>query len=203
MLTVEQTSLLYPNTRGNALRSTNKAVRVATHEPVLEMCIRTLGPTYAIEHGMGISSTPLFHRIFGIKIILSFENDVRWQSCRCCPQQNVTHEIIPWTSSIDLDERIVRLKIDPNYTIAIVDGPGLERPVVLNALQALHVPFIVEHDAETFQREEINTRMKTCQQNGYAAYQYVNQNPETALYISTRRLNQTPLSLIPGFVLLF
>ncbi len=172
------------NPLGTAKRSPNKNTRYSTHVPVLEHCVKmsSIPFTHVIEHGMGLASTPMLHAIESVTKILSFENDVKWQQCNTCNESSnsrLRHII----ASSDRFLSLLRDHIEPETTLGLVDGrPGDERIFVLQALQVLGVPYIVEHDAEAWPEDVIKSRCEISIANGYQVLQYVGLNPETLLY---------------------
>lgn len=190
----------YPNTRGQMPRDKDKRIRVATHEPVVKLCLDALHPLYIVEHGMGISSTPLFHCVDSVKTILSYEDDVNWQACNSCTHgASKQHTIVSWSGDADLERRV--REFDTSRTLGFVDGVAIQRYNVIDVLQRLNVPFIIDHDAETYETYQLMERYNLCRLNGYVAFQYIGKNPETALYISS---NGAPaIDLTDDFVRLF
>lgn len=179
-----------------ALRHPDKKVRVSTHKPVLEIVLsdqRTKIET-VVEHGMGIASTPYFHSVENISTLISFEDDPNWMSCKTCLDGNskVKHEIISFTSVDTLYERIS----NPSQTLALIDGPHKQRIMMINMLQAINVPYIVEHDSESLPVDELNERLNISSSNKYFVYQYVKLNPETMLYTKHQFNNPDLYSLL-------
>ncbi len=172
------------NPLGTAKRSPHKNTRYSTHVPVLEHCVRmsSIPFTHVVEHGMGLASTPMLHAIESVTKILSFENDMKWQRCSTCiesPNPRLQHII----ASSDEFLSLLRHFVVPATTLGLVDGrPGDERIFILQALQVLGVPYIVEHDAEAWPEDVIKSRCEISVDHGYQVLQYVRLNPETLLY---------------------
>lgn len=173
---------MHPNLRGNASRSDKKDIRIATHLSVLKFVVSNFEINSVIEHGMGKSSTPYFHSIPSVLTIVSFENDTKWQICNNCfsKQDSRRHTILTFEAQRLLQEIN---QIDPAKTLALVDGVGDERIVALQILQEQGVAFIVEHDSETLSLDNVLARNSLCTKNGYTAFQYVLENPESILYM--------------------
>ena len=173
----------YPNVRGKSPRSDSKAVRCATHIPLFKYTLTLPAGAHidtVIEHGMGLGSTPFFHSLRSVKRIISFENDPAWSRCNLCGQDEKTHTITAWQG----DKLLKSLdNIDPLCTLALVDGPADERLVFLSDCLHAGISIIVEHDAETFTQSYLAIRRDACSREGYRAYQWINDNPESALYI--------------------
>lgn len=189
----------FPNARGVAQRSPMKTVRVGTHVPVLKMCIDASNEQimHVVEHGMGLASTQYFHSLRGVTRLLSFENDPKWQRCIHCEQSTsderlsqIEHIIVPFAATtddaaklgVDTFQTLVSKHIVPTNSLALVDGPHVERIKVLCTLLGYGVPYIVEHDAESLPLDELDERLNLCRVHGYTALQYVALNPETMLY---------------------
>lgn len=170
--------------RGKAQRSRNKEVRIGTHLDVLREVVRNAEVKYIIEHGMGLSSTGYLHGLVP-QTLLSFENVPVWQHCRHCDENmppEMTHRIVEFIEETFTHE-IKAAAADPGMTLALIDGPGVERMKVTAACMRLNVQWIVEHDAETFEAEELKARQDEAQTHGYAAYQYTGVQPESVLYM--------------------
>ena len=165
-----------------APRHPDKKVRVSTHKPVLEIALNDKRSKIhtVVEHGMGIASTPYFHSIPDVNMIISFEDDPNWMTCKNCldGDSKSDHQII---SFHDVDSLIGRIN-KPDQTLALIDGPHKQRIIMINTLQSIGVPYIVEHDSESLPVDELNERLKLCKSNSYFVYQYVKLNPETMLY---------------------
>lgn len=190
---------MYPNVRGKARRHGDKTVRVATHVPALELGCSAVKPEFVIEHGMGLGSTPFFHRVSSVKRILSFENEARWATCDRCPASpGLEHVIAPFSPDGFAEKTSV---FDSSRTIALVDGEAAKRPVALELSMKLGVPWIVEHDAECCQPEEVDARVKLCVQHGYSAFQYMLLNPESLVYVKPQF--EAVLKQENGFVTVF
>lgn len=174
---------MFSNQKGKAIRSDDKNIRVSTHLSVLKFVVANFSDiNFVIEHGMGNSSTPFFHSISAVKTIVSFENNVKWQTCSICSLHSdlKTHVIEPF----DNEKLLQRLNtFDVTKTLALVDGVGDERLQALKTLQEQNVAFIVEHDAETLSLDNVLTRNVMSVKNEYAAIQYISENPESVLYI--------------------
>jgi hypothetical protein len=175
----------YPNTRGNSPRSDSKADRVATHIPLFKYALTLPAAAQVdvvIEHGMGLGSTPFFHSLSSVKRIVSFENDPTWRRCNLCGKDEKSHTI----TSLSGENPLQSLdNIVPSCTIALVDGPADERLIFLNDCLLAGIAIIVEHDAETFTQRDLEMRREACKNAGYKAYQWINDNPESALYIKS------------------
>jgi hypothetical protein len=173
------------NQKGNAKRHPNKSVRVSTHTPVLELAISLLGNNITIvEHGMGISSTPFFHKEVKISRILSFEDDKKWMNCADCNTtiSNKIHHINSFNSLENCKNIISSFVENHKDIIVLVDGPSDQRIQVLKIAQELMISHIVEHDAETFNSNELLQRVEISRKNRYNVYQYIKLNPETMFY---------------------
>lgn len=180
----------YPNLRGTAGRHIQKDVRVATHIKCLELLEVTIKPKYAVEHGMGRSSTPWFHGK-EIEVLLSFEDDKKWQTCMQCKN---SHVITDYRHSNHFIEQIQEKIPDVSSCICLIDGPGNQRvDAVMSAMQ-LGIPGIVYHDAETLVSDEIDAIRKMAKDLGYETKQYVAENPETIICF------KVPLDLGSSFV---
>lgn len=169
------------NKRGKACRSIFKTERVATHEPVIKLCHSQLNFDVVLEHGMGISSTKLFHSLI-VKQLLSYENDEKWAKCDICPT-TTNHIIKPFLSKDDCVNDIMALQTIGSVFVFADGRSTSERLLVLTSACECGVKAIVEHDAESFSADEVEQRKMCCRVNGYRALQYVKQDPETMLYI--------------------
>ena len=83
------------NSRGTAPRNEDKSVRIATHAPVVKECFALVNPELVIEHGMGNSSTALFHSLTPKKF-MSFEDVQEWQVCPTTCDGKM-HTITTWS----------------------------------------------------------------------------------------------------------
>jgi hypothetical protein len=128
---------------------------------------------------MGKSSTSFFHSL-DLAELLSFENVPEYQVCQDCALEGnvIPHKITEFSENFRL-----LLNVDPVGTLVFVDGQADERFPVLQACMQLGAPVIVEHDAETFTKTELSDRRKLVGALGYTAFQYIAQQPETALYV--------------------
>lgn len=134
---------------------------------------------------MGISSTPFFHDQVQIRHLLSFEDDPQWMKCDKCitsPPKSTDHYITPFESDPDKLRDLVTGFLNPHTTIALVDGPHLQRIKMLQALQTLRVPYIIEHDSESLPPDELLLREEIARSSGYNLVHYTVQNPESILY---------------------
>lgn len=138
---------------------------------------------HVVEHGMGMSSTPMFHSM-DLRTYLSFEDDPRWARCPgtdgWCSLGSV-HSIVAFDESYV--GRIAATIIDPDRSLVLVDGPGPQRGLVAEACMERFVLAIVEHDAETFITDDVELRRAMCEKFGYASFQYVATDPEVAIYV--------------------
>jgi hypothetical protein len=119
---------MFTNKRGCATRHKEKIVRVGTYQKMLFQITDLIKPRHVIEHGMGKVSTPLFHELSSVERITSFENDLNWQTCETCKNyhNDKTHKISKFIQ--DEKELLLYMSIDkPSETIALIDGPHLER----------------------------------------------------------------------------
>lgn len=177
---------MFPNKRGNAHRSADKSERVKTHIPLLRFVVslvRDRPMSTAIEHGMGIGSTPFLHSLEGISRIFSLENDPRWRSCSSCGKDGKYHEISGWPGE---DPVSSIPDLDPASTLALVDGPADERIRFLISCLSHGIEIVVEHDAETLTQQEVDVRREAARSAGYLCYQWINDNPESILYSRDR-----------------
>ena len=173
----------FQNQRGTALRHPDKKVRVGTHLPVLKMCIDRSPQkiTHVFEHGMGLASTSFFHTLPDVTAITSLEDDPRWRHCDgCSSDTHATHVIVPY--NVSTLRSLITDNTNYDNTIALVDGPHLQRIHVISELQSRGVRYIVEHDAESLPLDELHHRTDISTKNMYNVYQYVTLNPETILY---------------------
>lgn len=176
-----------PNTRGTAVRSQERNIRYATHLPVLEACVGALSasadrPICVVEQGQGLGSTPYFHALPHVCQFISFEREAEWLTCTVCAGQSAEHRVV------HIDDRIVtdQVNIDiaePSRSLALVDGFASQRLAVLDVWMRLEFAFIVEHDADTFESRDVEKRRALAREHGYLAFQYVDHNPETAIYV--------------------
>lgn len=164
---------------GKAPRHKEKRVRVATHEPVIKFICEQLKISYVIEDGMGISSTPLFHKL-KIKNLISFETRQEWTHCENCENNDDTkHQI--FLGNFDTN-KFKKEEINFDKTLVFIDGYSSEtRLEVFEIIVKFQPIVIIEHDAEALDIEEINTRRKLAE--NYTAFQYIGQNPETLLFV--------------------
>lgn len=168
---------LYPNKRGTATRNIEKSVRIATHRHVIDVVWACYIIEDVIEDGIGVSSTAYFHEL-GAKRILSFEPIERWQSCTC---NRDTHVITDTQNILDEASKFV---INSRKTLLFIDGQSTEeRFKVLESLIRLSPTCIIEHDVEALLNDDVSQRKRVLERNGYTAFQYVDQNPETGLYV--------------------
>ncbi len=182
----------FPNQRGKAKRSGERNVRYETHKPVLQACIEELGsgPFFAIEHGMGLGSTPFFHTHPNVTIV-SFEREKEWAWCSNCNSGSLEPHSIVITYDKQVSEQ-VKQGFDPPRTVGLVDGFAAHRIVVLEQWMSQSIPFIVEHDAETMKGHQVRTRRALAFSTSYTAYQYVALNPESIVYVhSSKHLSLT------------
>lgn len=162
----------YPNLRTKFARHGDKYIRLATHLNVVKHVLNMFSVRHVIEHGMGKGSTPFFHTL-SLKTYISFENNPDWMSCYTENCQD--HIITKFNGTLCIT--------NPKETLVFVDGQADERLNVLEHAMMNDVCAIVEHDAETFTSEELDARRTLSEKYCYNAYQYVNDNPETALYV--------------------
>lgn len=178
-----------PNKRGKASRSGDRNTRYATHIPVLEACIgalsaSALNPIYVIEHGMGLGSTPFFHSVNNVANITSFEREPGWLFCNdCLSGSTQPHSITLLHDQTVIDQAKSCVQV-PERTIGLVDGCVKQRLPMLETWMSMSMAFIVEHDADAFRRDDIQARQTAAATFGYAAYQYVGHDPETAFFVS-------------------
>lgn len=175
-----------PNSRGNASRSHDKSVRVATHAPLVTELLRCFtSPVSVLEHGMGISSTPLFHSMPEVLQIVSLEDDPRWSTCQVCvsKQSNKQHTVKRYESDEDVRQILSLHSID----FVLVDGPSSQRLDVLRIALQSHVSVIVEHDSETHSHTELSERQHLARCFGYEAHISTTRNPETSFYVRDSR----------------
>jgi len=184
------------NQRGTAIRDQDKSIRIKTHIPVIERCLIEMSERITIiEHGMGIGSTPFFHSQNKVKSIISFENDHKWNTCSLCGSDSKLHIIKPFIEE-DLDNIFSQYVNDVSQTLALIDGPTIERSIIFKYLINLSIPFIVEHDVEWWDATCLNSRITHASLNGYTTFQYVRTNPESALFLkSDIQLDQNFVSL--------
>jgi hypothetical protein len=192
---VQEAALCYlpqmtPNKRGKASRSKDRNTRYATHVPVLKACIDVLSasvesPIYAIEHGMGLGSTPFFHSLSNVANIISFEREQEWLFCNDCSSGSLQPHSINLLSDKSAIEQATTGIVEPSRTIALVDGFAAQRASVLEAWMSLGVAFIVEHDAEVFTERDVRHRRTLAKNFGYVALQYAGRDPETAFFIKS------------------
>lgn len=175
----------FPNLRGTAQRDRNKSVRVGTHVPVLQMCLKDQRITNIVEHGMGLSSTAFFHSNLQIKKILSFENDKNWMTCHKC-NSHQSHIIVQFDDNF---KNFCENELSLETTLALIDGPHIERIKLIKFLQMRNVPYIVEHDAESLPLIELDERLNLCVINSYAAHQFISLNPESIVYTRNKLLD--------------
>lgn len=179
---MSQRTVEFPSQRGTAVRSSSKTDRVGTHKPVVELCLSMIREATVIEHGMGVVSTPFFHKHDHVRKIISFEDDPSWKRCQTCKnQERLTQEHTIVDFSLE-NLRKATGDIDPQTTLVLVDGPHTQRIQVIKFLLELSVFAIVEHDAESLPIDEFNERVKIASESVYSIYQYVDLNPETLLY---------------------
>jgi hypothetical protein len=175
------------NKRGTAIRSNDRNTRYATHIPVLRECISSLNasesnPIYAVEHGMGLGSTPFFHSLPNIKKITSFERELEWMRCdNCISGSQTPHEMALLKDDNAVSQTQCGIT-NPKMTIALVDGYASQRGKVLEAWMKLDVKFIIEHDAEVLTHDQVQIRRRYAKENGYLAVQYMGHDPESVLY---------------------
>ena len=183
---------MYPNVRGKQPRDTDRNTRYGTHLPVLQACVTALGatpenPIELVELGMGLSSTPFFHAQANVSLITSFEREQPWLRCAdCAAGSTQPHKMLLAT---DTDVVSMVRQFRSQRAVALVDGFTAHRPIALEAWMRAGVSFIVEHDAETFNSFDIKHRRALAEAFGYSAWQYIELNPETALFV------KEPLSL--------
>ena len=168
---------MYENTRGVAIRSADKNVRIATHSNVVKECFTRLNPSTIIEHGMGNSSTALFHNL-NVQNLLSFEDVDRWKKCPI--SCNGSHIIKTWS----LDQLQTFIRTYENI-LGFVDGISDQRIPTLECMLQNGLHEVIEHDAESWNNSELSQRIELCKKFGYHLYQYILENPETALYSKT------------------
>ena len=166
---------MYENTRGIASRSLDKQMRTGSHVNVVKECFARLKPDTVIEHGMGNSSTVLFHEL-GVHDLLSFEDDDKWK--KCAANCDGSHHVIERWSLDKLQEFIDGYK----NVLGFVDGIGRQRIPTLECMLRNGIREVIEHDAESWDKDELLKRTELCKEFGYHVYQYVLENPETALY---------------------
>lgn len=174
---------LYPNRKGLGFRSPNKKIRISTHIEVLKSCFSVGQIDHVIEHGMGFGSTPFFHES-KVKTLLSFENVPIWQKCEACDQEQqvINHKIVIFDQETyvkHIEESVQNSK----YTLAFIDSHPIERNFILKKCLDLGVPWIVEHDAETFTREQLFVRRRFLQAHDYVGFQFIKLEPETSIYV--------------------
>jgi len=169
-----------PNTRGDAKRSDKKEIRIASHTPVLKFVIESIRPSIVIEHGMGVSSTPLMHSFSCVKKIVSLEDEKKWRHCKICenkPNPLVEHHIISYSELTD------EMLTEDDTTVVFLDGKDTQRLVLLERSMKAGVKAIVEHDVETFSPDRVEMIVKLGNEHSYELHQYVRENPESGLYV--------------------
>lgn len=173
---------IYPNTRGNSTRSPSKNIRVGTHLDVIQECVKIGNIDFVIEHGMGVASTRYFHTL-NCKMI-SYENVPKWKICNECKIQKYKE----LHSVIDYDVKTYKepFKNMTSNTLVFVDGPGIERESILTYALELGALFVVEHDAETLTKEQLDIRKHLIKKYDYKMFQYIKKNPETMLYCKSQ-----------------
>lgn len=181
-----------PNKRGKAIRSKDRNTRYATHIPCLQACVEALNPSaerpiFVVEHGMGLGSTPFFHSLPHVANIISFEREPDWLFCNdCLSGSTQPHSITLLEDSTAVEQSKTGLT-DPERTVGLVDGYADQRYGVLEAWMHLGVTFIVEHDADTFGGRQFRLRRPLIEKYDYIAYQYTGHDPESVIYMSSRK----------------
>lgn len=163
---------------GNAVRDSDKAVRVASHIPVLQLCCETFSILDVTEDGMGNSSTPFFHSC-GAQRLLSFETREEWAQCPACEAQNIEHHI---GIGDFCKEDVQKWGYSNQHSLLFVDGLHADRIKTLEAGVELHFALIVEHDVESLNQVEKAEREWILSAK-YDVYQYVGRDPETLLAV--------------------
>lgn len=183
--------MYFPNKRGKATRSNDRNTRYATHTPVLKSCIEALsssvGQVYAIEHGMGLASTPFIHQHPAVVSMVSLEREPEWARCDTCSSgSNKPHVVKLVRDGEERREALVAFEengLKPESTVGLVDGFAWQRVHVLWAWMELGVSMIVEHDAETLSEVDVAVRRRLSRSFGYRAVQFTGLNPETLFFV--------------------
>ena len=166
----------YKNLRGIAVRDRNKSVRVATHSHVLKSLLDEVKcHVTVLEHGMGISSTPLLHSHKNVSSFVSFEDDPSWARCSGCTGN---HEIFPYSPA-----QAKKIIEETHPYLVFLDGPGLQRNELFEICLKLNVHVIVEHDSETHDENAVEFRRRLLKEHGYIGVVDTSKNPETAIYV--------------------
>lgn len=179
-------SYIGPNLRGTAGRSHDKDKRMATHTNVIKSLIVQLSPQLVIEHGMGKSSTPLFHEL-NVPHVISLEDNEAWRGCGVCEagRGSNKHTIMTYA---DMSEKDIWSSLDPATTFLFLDGPDNQRQALFDIATQHGVAVIIEHDAESFSLERIDYIKRLGTKRGYVLRQYIKENPETGLYVHASKI---------------
>ena len=167
-------SVKRPSQLGTALRAEEKSIRTASHLSVLIDLTSAFSLDVVLEHGMGKSSTPFFHKTT-LSRLLSIENSPIWNVCEDCGwgSKRILHEIKTFS---DVNNETFR-----DVELSFIDGEEQERMRVLQSSIDSHVRFIIEHDVESLTKIEHLNRIKLLKSAGYLLFQSVSENPETLL----------------------